>query len=400
MTETGAETLSSVPLRVAVLTNVIPSYRKGFYDRLLARDDMTVHLFCQDRVPGMNLRTIHEQYAGNVTLLRFLSAKRDRLVWRWLPLRRIAGDFDVIFVLGNPRVLSDAIVATLFAFLRGNVVVWAMAHSARNRGVAETVRLCWLRLFRYLFLYNDAEVAFLRGRGFARQFMLGMNNGLDQKLIDATAASWSHQVLAKWRREQGAAGRSILLSCARLEPKNDFGLALEAFQAVAERVPSALWCIIGAGVEEGNLRAAVRSRGLDAQVRFLGELYDEAKLAPWFLSADLLVHPASIGLSLMHAFGYGLPVVTHGNAATHYPEFAAFEEGRTGRAFIEGDSQSLAATILDLLRDEHTRKKMRVECLRVARSQYNVDIMTERFVRMAFTAAKRTDETPLGAISG
>jgi glycosyltransferase involved in cell wall biosynthesis len=158
---------------------------------------------------------------------------------------------------------------------------------------------------------------------------------------------------------------------------------MEALPAIRRRVPDAVWCIIGDGPERERLARAAAEAGLTEHVRFVGEVYDESAIAPYFLSADLLVHPGAIGLTLLHAFGYGLPVVTHASGERHGPEFAAFEENRSGRTFRENDSGSLAETITALLHDEPARTAMRQHAQHVARHDYNVDVMVERFVDTA-----------------
>jgi glycosyltransferase involved in cell wall biosynthesis len=155
---------------------------------------------------------------------------------------------------------------------------------------------------------------------------------------------------------------------------------MEALPAIQRRIPDAVWCIIGDGPERDRLARAAAEAGLTEHVRFVGEVYDESAIAPYFLSADLLVHPGAIGLTLLHAFGYGLPVVTHGSGERHGPEFAAFEENRSGRTFRENDSGSLAETITALLQDDGARAAMRQRAQHVARHDYNVDVMVERFV--------------------
>ena len=182
-------------------------------------------------------------------------------------------------------------------------------------------------------------------------------------------------------------GRTILLSCTRLEPKNKFDLMMRALPAIARDVPNVTWCIVGGGPEQERLSAMARELGLSDRVRFVGEEYDERELAPWFLSADLFVHPGAIGLSLLHAFGYGVPVVTHGSADRHGPEFGAFEDNLAGRTFREDDSEDLGATISALLKDAPARLAMKQRVQQVARHDYNVDVMVERFVETARRAA-------------
>jgi glycosyltransferase involved in cell wall biosynthesis len=99
---------------------------------------------------------------------------------------------------------------------------------------------------------------------------------------------------------------------------------------VISRHPDLLWCVIGDGPERKALEEQALRLGITWHVRWLGTIIDEAELAPWFLSSQALVHPNGIGLSLLHAFGSGVPVVTQGDAATHGPEFDAFTAGETG----------------------------------------------------------------------
>jgi len=373
--------------RVAVVTNVLPSYREGFYDRLFAREDLLVDVYCQARIPGMNLRTIHEKYPERVRLVGALSLRNEALAWQRLPWRRILFGYDVVFVNGNPRVVSHAVAATLLRLLGRNVVLWTMGHSFRARGFTEKLRLRWTRSFKHIFLYTDAEVRSLRGQGFARHDLSAMNNGLDQPKIDRAIASWTAARLDAWRQANGLGTRTILLSCTRLDPKNRLDLLVEALPAIVHDVPDAMWCVVGAGSERGRLESLAREAGVADRVRFVGELYEESELAPWFLSARLLVHPAAIGLTLLHAFGYGLPVVTHSVAERHGPEFGAFEEELTGRTFREGDAGSLASTVTGLLRDGAARAAIKRHVQDLARHRYNVDVMVERFVQTAKRAA-------------
>jgi glycosyltransferase involved in cell wall biosynthesis len=179
----------------------------------------------------------------------------------------------------------------------------------------------------------------------------------------------------------------VLLSCTRLDPKNRLELMMHALPAVRRACPEVTWCLVGGGSEEERLKSLARELSVSEHVRFAGELYDEEDLAPWFLSAQVLVHPGAIGLSLLHAFGYGLPVVTNGNAAGHGPEFAAFEDGLSGRTFRAGDADDLARTLIELLKNAPALEPMRAHVLEIVRERFNVDVMVERFVATAKQAA-------------
>jgi glycosyltransferase involved in cell wall biosynthesis len=376
-------------LRVAIVTNVVPSYHQGFYDRLLQRDDVDFTVFCQSSLPGVNVRAIHERYAGHVHLVQALGLSGERLAWQFLPWRPLARSYDVVFVAGNPRNLSHALLATWLRLRRRPVVLWTMAASYRAVQLTMRLRLAWTRIFPYLLVYTDRETEHLRRLGFRRQHVLGINNGLDQERIDRAAASWTPDRLRSWVAEQGLDGRTIILSVARLEPKNRFDMLVDALPAVIAAHPDAIWCVVGDGREDEALRRRVAERGLDAHVRFVGPIFEEERLAPWFLSASLAVHPAAIGLGLLHAFGYGVPLITHGNAETHGPEFAAFVPGETGLAYEEGSVESLAVTVTAALADRHRIARIGAQAREVARTSYNSAVMVQRFMAIARRAAAR-----------
>jgi glycosyltransferase involved in cell wall biosynthesis len=378
--------MDCVAPRIAILTNVVPSYRQGFYDRLFARDDVSVHVYCQAELPGTNVKTIHANYPTRVTVVPARSMKGEALVWQHTPWRELLG-YDVVFVAGNPRVVSHAIAATVLRLLRRNVVLWTMAHSFGANKWTERVRLLWTRCFRHVFVYTDAEVRELRAHGFARHVLHAMNNGLDQKHIDRVTGDWDEHRLGAWQQANNLCARTVVLTCTRLDPKNKLELMMQALPSIASALPDVVWCIVGGGSEEERLHSMAQDMGVSERVRFVGELYNEADLAPWFLSAQVLVHPGAIGLSLLHAFGYGLPVVTNSHASGHGPEFGAFEEGRSGRTFRQDDPEDLSRTVIELLQDPPALAPMRRHVRSIVRERFNVDVMVDRFVAAAMSAA-------------
>jgi glycosyltransferase involved in cell wall biosynthesis len=377
----------SAPLRVAVVTNVLPHYRAPFYRRLFQHEDLDVEVFCQPAISGMNLQTAHHEFPGRVTLVRSISLKREVLGWQRLPWRKLQTAFDVVFVLGNPRIMSNVLLAGMLRSRGRRWVIWGQAHTAGANPITEQIRLWWWRTSDNLLVYTDGEVRRLRAMGLGRQHIVGINNGLDQDHIDAVAGAWDDRRLASWRERSGVMERTQVLSCARLEPKNRFDVWLAAMSQVIARYPDLVWCVVGDGPERPALEAQARRLGVTGHVRWLGSIVDETELAPWFLSSRLLVHPDGIGLSLLHAFGYGLPVVTQGDAATQYPEFDAFVAGETGLPYGRGDAISLATAVCRCLSDEPGRRRMGERARRVAREQFNVGIMVSRFVEMAKHAA-------------
>ena len=328
-------------MKIAIVIDSVPSYRRDFYRRLLSDPDIELTVFCQSHVKGFNLSLIHKELGDNFIEVPFVSTGNHSAVWQRLPVGRLWREFDAYFFLGNPRIVSSLVWGTLFRALGRKVIIWGQAHTAGANPTTEAIRLAWWKLFRNHLVYTDAEVDYLRERGFGSRHVVGMNNGLDQDLIEAAKGRWPDEKLAAWARDKGLSGKTVLLSCARLVEKNRFDQMIDSLPALAARHEDLVWCVIGTGDQDASLRERAEQKGVADHIVWVGELYGEDDLAPWFLSSRLLVHPGAIGLTLMHGFGYGLPVITHDNLAFQMPEIAAFEDGVNGALFRENDPESL-----------------------------------------------------------
>jgi len=385
-------------LKIAVIIDTIPSYRKGFYEALAARKDMKITVFCQSHLPGFNVNVVLQDVPVEVRHLHFWGLE-SRIVWQDLPVRQLWSSFDVVVLYGNPRFVSNVIWGTGLKWLGKPIVIWGQAHSYRANPNTERIRHRWWRVFDYFLVYTDMEVDYLRRcGGFDGKTIFGMNNGLDQQLIDKAHKQWTEVRLRDWQRDVGLVGKKVLLSVARLVAKNRFDLVIDALPRLVQKRPDLVWAVIGDGDMRESLEAKINSCGLQNNVRWLDAIYDELQLAPWFLSAQVLVHPAAIGLTLLHAFGYGLPVVTHSCREHHGPEFAAFIDGKTGLSFPEGNIELFHDAVDKLLSNDHLRSDIGNQVIDIARTQYNVQVMADRFAMVTWAAA-RGKQAPEAATS-
>ena len=57
--------------KIAIITNIIPTYREGVYDNLLLNKNYTFTIFCQREIPNSTLKPIHDKFKSNVRLVRY-----------------------------------------------------------------------------------------------------------------------------------------------------------------------------------------------------------------------------------------------------------------------------------------------------------------------------------------
>jgi glycosyltransferase involved in cell wall biosynthesis len=376
-------------IKIAIVINMMPSYRAGFYDELFSNKNIEATVYCHTPPNGSSLRPIHQNYGSQVKVCNAKYYGNDVVVISKLPWTKLLLKYDIVIVEGNPRYIVHALLATTLRLLGKPVILWTMAHSYRDRAFSQWIRIKWTKIFKNILVYSDKEVSYLRKLGFIKNKIVGINNGLNQKKIEQEISLWTESSLVNWKNKNNLENKTILLSCARLESKNKFHQFAEVLPNILLEFPNVVWCIIGAGSDESAIINAVKKNSVESNVRLLGSIHEESLLAPWFLSAYLMIHPAAIGLSILHSYGYGLPVITHSNASHHGPEFAVFEEGITGVSFGESNVNELLDTVLRQLRDVANQQKMKKSCREVAQFKFNTSKMAETFASLIEEVAQQ-----------
>lgn len=369
--------------KIAIVTNIIPSYREGFYNKLLKNEDTDITIYCQKNIPNTKLKTIHDKYSKNVVVVKFIDFSNEKINIQFLPFFKILKNYDTVFIDGNPRYFSHFILANLFRFLKPDkVILWSMIHSYKANSFTENIRLNWTKKFKRVFTYNDKEVELFKEKGY-NGICIGMNNGLDQEKIENVIEKWPNEKLLEWQKENSVYGKKVILSCTRLIQKNELDKFLERFQEVLNGIPDVKWYIIGDGDQRQNLERIVDEKGLRENVFFLGEIYEEEKLAPWFLTASVMIHPAAIGLSILHAYGYGLPIITHSDYRFHGPEFSALVEGQNSITYEKDDYHNLVEKVIFCLENEQMTEQLGLNAKKTVQEKFNVNKMVERFLMIS-----------------
>jgi glycosyltransferase involved in cell wall biosynthesis len=138
-----------------------------------------------------------------------------------------------------------------------------------------------------------------------------------------------------------------LLFMGRLLPWKAPILALRALRYVRDRDAILRFC--GEGPEEGRLRRAARSWGLEDRVRFEGWMSREQVL-PVLASAGALIHPAlhdEAPLAIAEALTLGTPVVTldHGGPAEIVGQWPGRPSALVSPGSVHATARTIAASV-------------------------------------------------------
>jgi phosphatidylinositol alpha-mannosyltransferase len=212
----------------------------------------------------------------------------------------------------------------------------------------------WYRLFgRLLLRYAsrlDSRIAVSRAaRNYAARFMGGqyaiIPNGVDP-----------HRFHPKNPPLEGLESASpTILFVGRFYPRKGFQVLMSALPQIVKRVPDVRVLVVGDGPLAPWYRA--QARRAPCEVRFLGELtFREIPRA--FCTGDVLVAPStaheSFGIIHLEAMASGIPIVA--SDIEGYREI--LDSGREAILFPNGDAESLAGAVIQVLTNEALARDM------------------------------------------
>jgi sugar transferase (PEP-CTERM/EpsH1 system associated) len=218
-----------------------------------------------------------------------------------------------------------------------------VVHTRHGQKARNTRRQRWLfRLAssfadRVVSVSDDAAAWTLR-EGVAPRRVRTIRNG-----IDLTRFAYT-----------GPAPDGPVVTVARLSPEKDVATLVRAAAVAVRQLPSFRLEVAGDGVCMPELRQLAAELGLEAHVRFLGEVRDVPALLG---RARLFVLPSveeGISLTLLEAMARGLPVVATRIGGN--PEVVA--DGETGLIIPAREPEVMARAMLRLLCDAEEARRM------------------------------------------
>lgn len=363
-------------LRVVMQQPAVPAYRVPVFRELSRRLGEPLRVLSYGNASVPNVETVQDFEIQAVRLLATPAVKGHRLFWdegQWLT----AGSHADAVVLSWDIHYLSLVPSLLRARARGlGTVLWGHGYSRREQSLVRAARDGVTHLSDAVVFYDSETAAAFKARS-KHPAVFAAPNSLDQAPIVAAAAQWRDEQRARALRERSGVRAPYLLFVSRLQAENRLDVLLEALARLARAGQPMDAVIVGKGPDEERLKTRSVELGIRERVHFLGAIYDEVALAPWFLGALAFCYPANIGLSLHHAFGYGLPVLTGDDIATHNPEIRALRDGQNGLLFAHGGAHELAASIARLRDEPGLRERLAREALRTVSEDFTLRRMVD-----------------------
>lgn len=369
---------SPTPIRVLMQQAAMPAFRVPYYRSLANRGtiDLTV-LYGTIDLPNVE----PEGFKAEHRLMKHLPGGFQYDA-RHMELIK-TGNWDALSMAWNTRFLS------LFPGIRAarkrgiGVVLWGHGYSK-----AEGAFRSWLRykageMADAVVLYSRSVADDYIKRGMPKEKVFVALNSLDPGPMQEarTKILADPEGLAAFKREHGLGGSDgqgpVIIYVSRLDPNNRVPMLIEATKRLLGEFPALKTIVIGKGPDLDNVKQTVERLGIEGHVLCPGAVYGEDNIGPYLCSADVFCYPANIGLSILHAMNYALPVVTSDHIESQNPEIEALRDGANGLLYQHGNLDDLVSKLATLLRDRELRERLGKEGHRTATEDYHTDRMAD-----------------------
>lgn len=379
-------------IRVCFQQPALPAYRIPVFAELARRPGIAVEVLFSDKAKLPNVAA--EGFAAHQV------AERTLLKWprevRWVTAQMQATDparADVAVLEYNSGVPS-VLPAIRKARKRGvGVVLWGHGYSVRDTPLSRRLRNWLGTKADAVVLYNHEARQRMIDEGFEASKLFVALNALDQGPIQAAREKWlaDPHAIAAFQKEYGLDRGPVVLFVSRLYAQNRMDLLLHAAARLSDTHPDLTIALVGDGDQREHLRELAARLGITDRVVMPGAIYGEDKLAPWFLSATAFCYPDFIGLSVLHALGYGLPVVTNQNMWAHPPEAQCLRHEENALLVDLGEPGSIASALARLIDDPQLAARMGEAGRQMVLQKHTVANMVdghEAAIRHAYAAAR------------
>lgn len=242
---------------------------------------------------------------------------------------------DVVILLGvNPLILSSLYSALYFSVIkRAKVYWWGHGTLGRQGRLGVLFRKLFYTLSDGVLVYSEGGKQNLVAKGVLPEKIHVVNNCLNDEDY-----GFDRPIVSGDKFKILFSGR--LTAAKRVEELIKLGDRLKK-DAVNFQID-----ILGDGPMFEDLKAEVEASDLEKFVFLQGPQYGR-EAHRFFNEATVFVHPGAIGLSVIHALSFGLPVITSNTNDRNKPEMEALLDGVNGSFYSAGEIEELVLKTLE-----------------------------------------------------
>ena len=215
-------------------------------------------------------------------------------------------------------------------------------------------------------------------------------NTLDTELLTSIRVRFDSAGRESLKRELGITEKYHFVYVGRLLEDKQVELLIKAFGIFCGETGDGRLTIIGDGPERQNLEALAHQT--EGRIVFAGEIIDEETVGKWIYISDAFIMPGRLGLSVVHSYCFGTPVISQKKDFFYHGEGIGYlQDGFNGFLAIDGDIIDLARKMTMIAEDSQLSDRMRKNAMDTIVNECSIDKMMSGFEEAIDFAMKKAE---------
>lgn len=367
--------------KICCVFNYAPHYRAPIFT--LMDKQLGCDFYFGDKVESPIKEMNVNELKGYKKKVKNIKILRNRFRWQKGVVALAFKPYKFYILTGDFNVLSSWLLSIFALILNKKVIFWM--HGLRSRKELKLSEKFLIYNFYNLasiyFLYGDYSRNLMLQKGFRKKRMLCVYNSLDydKQLEVRKKLGESNVYLDHFNNEQ-----PVIIYLGRIQKVKKISQLIEAVSLLSQKGINCNVVVIGEITDDHVILEQIQRFDLHLNIWLYGACFEEEVLGELIYNADVCVSPGNVGLTALHCFTYGTPVITHNNFENQMPEFEIIEPGINGDFFIEDNIADLSEKIACWISlPDQQRREVRQSAYNAIDTKYNpyyqIKVMKEVF---------------------
>jgi len=274
--------------KLLIIYNYLLHYRKPLFNEISKYYEVTIIHSGEKTVKSMDM------YSEIIVPVKFLGPFYFQIGL----LKEVRNSkYDIIIALFDIRWISTML--SIFVCKQTTKFIWWGAWITKSE-LANKLRIMLSKKADANIFYTFSSMSDFIKRGIDKKSLFVANNTID---VGSRIKAFENN------------NKTKILFVGSLDKRKQIDILIKAFSNILDRIPKNIQLtIIGHGVEYNKLIELVNYLQLNHRVIFLGRINDPKELKKYYTESFLSVSFGQAGLSVLQAFGFGVPFLTKKNA--------------------------------------------------------------------------------------
>lgn len=366
--------------KIIVLQRILPHYRAGIFRKLCGRfpgmsvfygqpykneslknaDNLSDNIFirCSNTYFDKN---------GKIFISKIFSKIKD--------LRP-----EIIISVFNVGNLNIYILFLLRKFLKFKIILWSFGYDPVRGFNPDKYFTDKIRLYlsqkadAVIFYWENGKEEVSRYSKVTGHYFVAPNT-LDTDKQTELKRKFEITGKEKIKSELGVKEKFHFVYVGRLLEDKQIDLLLKAFSHLEKDTAEIRLTIIGDGPEKSNLENLSRELKLK-NIFFTGEITDDELTGKWIFISDAFVMPGRLGLSVVHTFCFGTPVISQKKEKHFHGEGIGYvKDGVNGFLAEDENISELAERMKRIISDPELSDRLRTNAFYSSQNECSVESM-------------------------